>query len=136
MDQLLAYHVYSSWLLFCQLAVFVHRSFFFLLPCKELLLLGSIGHKWSSLIEKLMSSNYESLTISKVYQEVQNFLSRRLQSLSSEDDMFPEVFLTIPDDIVLTLLICWCLILHAFIVFYILTMVAVLMKETVSINNF
>ncbi|KAL3517731.1 hypothetical protein ACH5RR_020320 [Cinchona calisaya] len=56
----------------------------------ELLLLGSIAHKWSSLIEKVMSSSYECLTISKLYQEVQNTLSGRLQNLCSEENMFPE----------------------------------------------
>ncbi|XP_071938163.1 uncharacterized protein [Coffea arabica] len=57
---------------------------------KILLLLGSIAHKWSSLVEKFMSSSYECLTIFKLFQEVQNFLSGRLQNLCCEENILTE----------------------------------------------
>ncbi|CDP03786.1 unnamed protein product [Coffea canephora] len=57
---------------------------------QELLLLGSIAHKWSSLVEKFMSSSYECLTIFKLFQEVQNFLSGRLQNLCCEENILTE----------------------------------------------
>ncbi|CAI9107561.1 OLC1v1006939C1 [Oldenlandia corymbosa var. corymbosa] len=51
----------------------------------ELLLSGSIGSKWSSLIEKVISSSYKSVTISKLYREVQDLLFRRSQNPCFEE---------------------------------------------------
>ncbi|CAI9118067.1 OLC1v1019582C1 [Oldenlandia corymbosa var. corymbosa] len=52
---------------------------------KILLLSGSIGSKWSSLIEKVISSSYKSVTISKLYREVQDLLFRRSQNPCFEE---------------------------------------------------
>ncbi|KAK9281985.1 hypothetical protein L1049_004895 [Liquidambar formosana] len=52
----------------------------------ELLLLGCITSRWSSLIEHFVSVSYNSLTISKQYHEVGNLLLGGSQSLHSKEE--------------------------------------------------
>lgn len=50
---------------------------------QELVSIGCIADRWSSLIGQLMSSSYESLTISKLYHNVHSISLGRSQDLCS-----------------------------------------------------
>ncbi|XP_052171426.1 uncharacterized protein LOC127787422 isoform X2 [Diospyros lotus] len=53
----------------------------------EILLLGCVASKWSSLIEHFMLVSYDSISISRQYHEVCSFPLRRIQNLHSREEM-------------------------------------------------
>ncbi|KAJ7977185.1 Fanconi anemia group F protein (FANCF) [Quillaja saponaria] len=53
----------------------------------ELLLLGSVAHRWNRLLEHLMSVSYYSLPISEQYHQVLNVLSGSCQSFHSKTEV-------------------------------------------------
>lgn len=54
---------------------------------QELLLLGCISSKWTSLIARLMSISYDSLTISTIYNEVRNLILRKYHNIQFQEEM-------------------------------------------------
>ncbi|KAJ7977184.1 Fanconi anemia group F protein (FANCF) [Quillaja saponaria] len=62
----------------------------------ELLLLGSVAHRWNRLLEHLMSVSYYSLPISEQYHQVLNVLSGSCQSFHSKTEvMSSEIYIDV-----------------------------------------
>lgn len=79
--------------------LYIYRKFnLFIFSCQEILLLGRIVDKWDSLIKILMSNSYESITISKLHDEVQNLPLQQLRNLFSKQDLNLEVVISLISD--------------------------------------